>query len=80
MPTYIEVPCNRLAPDVLQRLLEEVVTRDGTDYGIREQSTEEKTVALEAQITSGEVVLLFESDSETWDLLPKEEAATLTAN
>jgi uncharacterized protein YheU (UPF0270 family) len=29
------VPHTALAPDVLRRLIEEFVTRDGTDYGAR---------------------------------------------
>jgi uncharacterized protein YheU (UPF0270 family) len=80
MPEYIQVPQNRLADDVLQQLLEEYVTRDGTDYGLHERTTEQKVLSVQSRMKAGEIVLLYELESESWDLLPKDEAAVLTAS
>ena len=80
MPEYIQVPQNRLAEDVLQQLLEEYVTRDGTDYGMHERSTQDKVLIVQTQMKAGEIVLVYELESESWDLLPKDEAAALTSN
>lgn len=77
MPSYVEVPPGRLPRDVYRALLEDYVTRDGTDYGAREKSLEEKVERLQRQVDSGEVRLLFEAESEQWDLLPAPEAARL---
>lgn len=78
MPQYIRVPPQRLATDILQALMEEYVTRDGTDYGAVELTLEQKVARLEGQITRGDIWLLYDGDSEEWDLLPREEAALLT--
>jgi uncharacterized protein len=80
MPEYIHVPESRLAADALQQLLEEFVTRDGTDYGLREHSTEDKVLALRGQMKAGDVVLVYEVESESWDLLPRDDAATLLSS
>ncbi len=80
MPQYVEVPRQRLAADVLRALLEEYASRDGTDYGAREMSLEEKVAALEAQLQRSELRLLYEMESEQWDLVPQEQAAQLLDN
>ena len=38
----MQIPSERLSPEALDGLVEEFVTRDGTDYGLKEQTTEEK--------------------------------------
>lgn len=80
MPDYVEVPPDRLAPDVLQALFEEYVSRDGTDYGERELALEEKVARLSAQVLSREVLLLYEVESEQWDLVRADDAAALLAS
>lgn len=77
MPSYVEVPPARLAPDVYRALLEDYVTRDGTDYGARELDLPEKVARLQRQLQTGEVRLLYEAESGQWDLLPAVEAARL---
>lgn len=77
MPQFIEVPVRRLAPDVLSSLLEEFASRDGTDYGERELSLAEKVANLQRQLEARKLALLFESESEQWDLVPREDAETL---
>ncbi|GAB5449720.1 MAG: YheU family protein [Halioglobus sp.] len=80
MPQYVEVPRQRLAADVLHALLEEYASRDGTDYGEREKSLQEKVAALEMQLQRSELRLLYEMESEQWDLVPAEQAAQLLDN
>lgn len=77
MPHYLRIPRERLPADTLRGLLEEFASRDGTDYGLRESSLEEKVAALRAQIDSGQLYILFETDSEDWDLVPQEQATPL---
>ena len=48
----LEVPYTRLAADVLRRLAEEYVTRDGTDYGAVEKTLVEKVSALRREEAS----------------------------
>ena len=77
MAQFVEVPLQRLQADVLQALLEEFASRDGTDYGERELSLERKVAQLGSQLQSGELMLLFETDCEQWDLLPRDQALHL---
>ena len=77
MTQFVEVPPQRLGADTLQAVLEEYASRDGTDYGERELSLEQKVGSLRTQIQRGELVIVFEVECEHWDLLPKEQARQL---
>jgi hypothetical protein len=77
MAQFVAVPVARLQADVLQALLEEFACRDGTDYGERECSLQQKVDDLRRQIAGGELQLLFDTESEHWDLVPRDEAARL---
>ena len=77
MEQYVAVPPQRLDADVLQALLQEYASRDGTDYCEREASLAEKVTQLRAQLDRGEIAILFATESETWDLLPREQADLL---
>lgn len=77
MPQYLRIPRERLPAATFRGLLEEYASRDGTDYGLRERSLDEKVASLSAQIDSGELYILFETESEDWDLVPQEQAAPL---
>ncbi len=74
MSQYIEVPPGRLDRTVLRALFEEYVTRDGTDYGARELALEEKVRRLAAQVQDGRVRILYDADSEQWDLVYRTDA------
>jgi len=77
MAQFVQVPHQRLQAEVMQALLEEYASRDGTDYGEREFSLQNKVDNLLAQIQSGELWILYDVDSEEWDLLPREQAEEL---
>ena len=66
------VPIDRLSREALDGLIEEFVTRDGTDYGEREDTLDEKKNAVTRQLERGEVVIVFDSESETANIVPKE--------
>lgn len=77
MADFVVVPLQRLQPDVLQALLEEYASRDGTDYGEREIPLAEKVDQLRQQLQSEQLLLLYDADSEQWDLLPRAQAEVL---
>lgn len=77
MAEFVLVPPQRLQADVLQALLEEYASRDGTDYGEWEHPLEEKAAQLHAQLRSGDLCILYDVDSEQWDLLPRAQAEVL---
>ena len=77
MAEFVMVPPERLSADVLQALLEEFASRDGTDYGERERTLEEKFEQLRSQLDTGDLQLLYDVESEQWDLLPRQQAELL---
>lgn len=79
MARFIEIPPARVSPDTLRALLEEFASRDGTDYGLREQSLDEKVASLQRDLDNGALRLVYDSDSEFWDLVDRERASALLA-
>ena len=77
MAQFVEVPTRALEADILQALLEVFASRDGTDYGEREVTLAQKVSDLQGQLRRGDLLILYETESESWDLLPKEQARTL---
>ena len=49
MTDYIEIPPQQLSAEVLDALIEEYITREGTDYGEVEYSLEQKLAQVKAQ-------------------------------
>jgi len=77
MARFLLLPPDKLEADTLTRLLEEFASRDGTDYGEYEKTLEEKVGSLQRQLLGGELCLVFDTESETWDLLSTERADEL---
>jgi uncharacterized protein YheU (UPF0270 family) len=61
----------------LQALLEEFVSRDGTDYGAVELTLEQKAGNLRRQLEREEVAILFDTESEQWDLVAADQLQAL---
>jgi len=74
---YVVVPPERLAADVYQRVLEEYVNREGTDYGFTELSLEAKCSRLKSQVETGEALILFDFETSSCTLLSADEYARL---
>jgi len=53
------IPYQSLSEETLINLIEEFVTRDGTDYGRYDLTMQDKVSSVELLLQSGEVVLLF---------------------
>ena len=64
------IPAKLLDPDTLQRLLEDFVTRDGTDNGY-DASLDQRVGRLRRQIDRDEVVIVFHPDTGDTSLAHK---------
>ena len=64
-----ELSPDQLSPQALRGLVEEFVTRDGTDYGAVERSAEDKIARVEAQLASGEVRIVFDPETESANIV-----------
>ena len=65
---YVIVPPEVLSPDALRGLLEEFVTREGTEYGAREYTLDEKVASVQRQLTRGEIVIVFDPETSSTTL------------
>ena len=68
----VVIPHDRLSPEVLRAVVEEFVTRDGTDYGCREVALEEKVARVLRQLRQGTVVITYDVAAGTCTLVTKE--------
>jgi hypothetical protein len=66
----MELPFTLLAPDTLQRLLEEFVTREGTDNGDLSHSLADRVRAVQRQLERGEAAIDFDPESESCTVQP----------
>lgn len=62
------IPHRALQPDTLRNLVEEFVTREGTDYGEHLYSLDDKVSQVMRQLEQGKVVLLYDPDTSTCQL------------
>lgn len=62
------IPHQTLSADALQGMVEEFVTRSGTDYGADEASLAEKVQAVMRQLEKGEAVIVFDPAFETCNI------------
>ena len=67
------IPYNQLSEDALQALIEDFVTRDGTDYGEAEKSLQEKAVHLFTLLKAGELLITYNEATKDCGLVSKDE-------
>jgi uncharacterized protein YheU (UPF0270 family) len=72
-PQYVEVPHAALSADALDGLVDEFITREGTDYGPREHTFDEKRASVLRLIKAGTVVIVFDPESESTTLVRKDD-------
>jgi uncharacterized protein YheU (UPF0270 family) len=61
----IRVPPDDLEPDTLRALVESFVLREGTDYGAREVSLDDKVAQVLMQLRRGEAHITFDPATES---------------
>ncbi len=62
------IPVNRLSPKALQGVIEEFISRDGTDYGEIEASPETSFRRVKHKLENGLAVLVFDDETETTNI------------
>jgi uncharacterized protein YheU (UPF0270 family) len=71
---FMIIPYTELSKEALQALIEDFVTRDGTDYGQDEVSMQHKASQLLYQLKKGDLLITYNEDTHTCGLITKEEA------
>ena len=62
------IPVNKLSTKALQGVIEEFITRDGTDYAEREVPMESKFRHVKSKLENGLAVLVFDDETETTNI------------
>ena len=65
----MEIPYNQLLEQTLLAIIEEFISREGTDYGHREYTLDEKVEKVKSQLLNGEIKLLFDSETSSCNLV-----------
>ena len=63
------VPHTQIPADTLRSLVESFILREGTDYGEREYTLEEKLAHVYAQLERGDAQIVFDPVSATVDIV-----------
>lgn len=68
----MEIPHSQLTDEVLEAIIEEFITREGTDYGDCVLELADKVVQVKEQLSRGDVFLSFDPLTQSCQLYPKE--------
>jgi uncharacterized protein len=68
----VEIPHTELSPEALRGVLESFVLREGTDYGAREYSLDEKVAHVLRQLERREARIMFDPGTESVTLVMKD--------
>ena len=68
-PNWVSVPYTELAQELLHAVVESYVLREGTDYGEREFSLQEKVAHVISQLKRGEARIVFDPDTESVSII-----------
>lgn len=66
------IPYAEIQPDTLISLIEEFVSRDGTDYGEEEICLADKVEQVRAKLVSGEAIILFSESTGQCNIVSKD--------
>jgi uncharacterized protein len=77
MPTHVVVPHTSLSAEALEGLVEEFITREGTDYGHVEHSLAQKRSSVMRQVERAEVAIVFDLEAESTTLVTRDDLRRL---
>ena len=67
----LKIPYQSLSPEALRGVIEEFVTREGTEYGAVDVSLAQKVAAVRAQLERGDAQIVFDPASESCNIVPR---------
>jgi len=65
----MKIPWQSLSSDTLTALIEEFVTRDGTDYGVQEVALESRVKRVKRLLEEGKAYISYDEASESCTIL-----------
>ena len=67
----MEIPYQKIPKELLIRLIESFVMREGTDYGHGDYSLNAKVEKVMVQLRQKKVVVTFDQETETFNIVPQ---------
>jgi hypothetical protein len=67
------IPADKLSPEALHGVIEEFISRGGTDYGAVESSLESNFNQVKRKMEKGLAVLLYDDAAETTRIVLKDD-------
>ncbi len=71
------IPWQSLSEEALSGVLEEYITRDGTDYGANELTLDARLQRARRQLQKGDVQLVFNSAEQSCHVITRDQAREL---
>jgi hypothetical protein len=66
------IPHRKLSAEALSGLIEEFVTRDGTDSGYTKKTLAENAAMVRRQLDAGKAFVVFDNRTQTCNIVPAE--------
>jgi uncharacterized protein YheU (UPF0270 family) len=66
----MHIPASSLSPETLRAIIEEFVSREGTDYGEQLYTLSQKVDEVHQLIGSGKAIIAFDPETESCTILP----------
>ena len=68
----IIIPYEKLSMEALEGLIEEFVTRDGTDTGYEKKSLVNDVAMVKRQLKRGDAVIVYDNSTKTSNIVPRD--------
>jgi len=66
----MDIPYTEISEEALKAIIQEYITREGTEYGIKEYSFEQKIEQIKQQLLKGDIKINFDDETQTCNLFP----------
>ncbi len=66
----MDIPYAEISEEALKTIIQEYITREGTEYGVEEYSLEQKIEQIKQQLLKGEIKINFDGETQTCNLVP----------
>ncbi len=67
MPAHI-IPVDKLSPETLRGVIEEFISRNGTDYGAVETSLDANVRTVKRKLENGSAILIYDDETDTTNI------------
>lgn len=67
----MEIPADKLSPETLRSVIEEFVSREGTEYGERDYTLDEKVAQVRRLLDRGEAKIVYDEGTESCSIVSR---------